>query len=95
MTQNVAYVTGGMGGIGTSMCQRLHRDGLKVIAGCGPSRDHQKWIDEQTALGYHFIASVGNSATEIDSAASAVPGTRAGAGPSAFSVIHIITTMRR
>src|SRR5437867_8536510 len=60
MTQKVAYVTGGMGGIGTTMCQRLHKDGFKVIAGCGPSRDHVKWIGEQEALGYTFYASVGN-----------------------------------
>ena len=62
MAQKVAYVTGGMGGIGTSICQRLNKDGFKVIAGCGPSRDHVKWIDEQTALGYTFWASVGNVA---------------------------------
>jgi len=62
MTQKVAYVTGGMGGIGTAICQRLHRDGFKVIAGCGPSRDHVKWIAEQKALGYDFHASVGNVA---------------------------------
>ena len=56
----VAYVTGGMGGIGTSLCQRLHADGLRVIAGCGPKRDHVKWIGEQRALGFDFVASVGN-----------------------------------
>ncbi len=60
MSKKIAYVTGGMGGIGTTMCQRLHRDGFTVVAGCGPSRDFKKWIDEQTALGYHFHASVGN-----------------------------------
>ncbi|HSV69246.1 MAG TPA: acetoacetyl-CoA reductase [Methylibium sp.] len=60
MSKKVAYVTGGMGGIGTAICQRLHKDGFKVIAGCGPSRDHKKWIDEQAALGYTFYASVGN-----------------------------------
>ena len=38
MTQKVAYVTGGMGGIGTAICQRLAKDGFKVIAGCGPTR---------------------------------------------------------
>ena len=62
MSQKVAYVTGGMGGIGTAICQRLHKDGFKVIAGCGPTRDYQKWLDEQKALGYTFYASVGNVA---------------------------------
>ena len=60
MSKKVAYVTGGMGGIGTSICQRLHQDGFTVIAGCGPSRDFTKWLDEQKALGFTFYASVGN-----------------------------------
>src|SRR5512147_503821 len=58
----VAYVTGGMVGIGTAICQRLHKEGFKVIAGCGPSRDFNKWLGEQKALGYTFYASVGNVA---------------------------------
>jgi len=62
MSQKVAYVTGGMGGIGTSICQKLAKDGFKVIAGCGPSRDYAKWLGEQEALGYKFFASVGNVA---------------------------------
>jgi len=62
MAQKVAYVTGGMGGIGTAICQRLAKDGFKVIAGCGPSRDFDKWLGEQKALGYSFHASVGNVA---------------------------------
>ena len=62
MNQKVAYVTGGMGGIGTAICQRLHQDGFKVIAGCGPSRDYDKWLNEQKALGFTFYASVGNVA---------------------------------
>ncbi|MBL0945308.1 MAG: acetoacetyl-CoA reductase [Hydrogenophaga sp.] len=70
MGQKVAYVTGGMGGIGTAICQRLHKEGFKVIAGCGPTRDYQKWLDEQKALGYTFYASVGNVA-EWDSTVAA------------------------
>jgi len=58
----VAYVTGGMGGIGTAICQRLVKDGFKVIAGCGPSRDYNKWLGEQKDKGYTFYASVGNVA---------------------------------
>ncbi len=60
MNQKVAYITGGMGGIGTAICQRMFKEGFKVIAGCGPTRDHSKWIAEQSALGYTFYASVGN-----------------------------------
>jgi acetoacetyl-CoA reductase len=59
-TQKIAYVTGGMGGIGTAICQRLHKEGFKVIAGCGPSRDHAKWLGEQKEKGFTFYASVGN-----------------------------------
>jgi acetoacetyl-CoA reductase len=51
-----------MGGIGTAICQRLHKEGFKVIAGCGPSRDFNKWLGEQKALGFTFYASVGNVA---------------------------------
>jgi acetoacetyl-CoA reductase len=61
-TPKVAYVTGGMGGIETAICRKLHDMGYKVIAGCGPSRDFQKWLDEQKAEGYTFYASVGNVA---------------------------------
>ena len=60
MSAKLAYVTGGMGGIGTAICQRLSKEGMTVVAGCGPSRDFKQWIDEQAALGYTFYASVGN-----------------------------------
>jgi acetoacetyl-CoA reductase len=46
MSKKVAYVTGGMGGIGTAICQRLAKDGFTVVAGCGPTRDHAKWLAE-------------------------------------------------
>jgi len=80
MSQKVAYVTGGMGGIGTSICQRLHDDGYKVIAGCGPSRDHAKWLAEQKALGYTFYASVGNVA-DWDSTVAAFKHAKEEHGP--------------
>ncbi len=76
----VAYVTGGMGGIGTAICQRLAKGGFKVIAGCGPSRDHAKWLAEQQALGYTFFASVGNVA-DWDSTVAAFQKASAEHGP--------------
>ena len=60
MSKKIAYVTGGMGGIGTAICRKFHDMGYLVIAGCGPTRDHAKWIAEQKTDGYEFHASVGN-----------------------------------
>src|ERR1700675_3532139 len=61
MAKRIAYVTGGMGGIGTAICQRLHKDGLTVVAGCGPkSPRRERWLAEQAELGFSFIASEGN-----------------------------------
>ncbi|MEO6362786.1 MAG: acetoacetyl-CoA reductase [Caldimonas sp.] len=80
MTEKVAYVTGGMGGIGTSLGQRLNSDGFMVVAGCGPSRDHAKWIGEQQALGHVFHASVGNVG-DWESTVAAFAKVRAEFGP--------------
>jgi acetoacetyl-CoA reductase len=80
MAQRLAYVTGGMGGIGTAICQRLHNEGHKVIAGCGPSRDWQKWLDEQKSQGYTFHASVGNVA-DWESTVAAFAKAKAEHGP--------------
>lgn len=60
MSKKVAYVTGGMGGIGSAVCRRLHDEGYTVIAGCGPTRDYNKWLGEQKAEGYTFFASPGD-----------------------------------
>ncbi len=64
MANRIAYVTGGMGGIGTAICQRLHKENFTVIAGCGPNSTRRaRWLEEQKALGYSFIASEGNVAS--------------------------------
>ena len=68
MSKKVPYVTGGMGGIGTAICQRLAKDGFTVIAGCGPTRDHAKWLGEQKAEGYEFHALAGMERTLRDNA---------------------------
>lgn len=80
MAGRVAYVTGGMGGIGTAICHRLFKEGHTVIAGCGPSRDYDRWLAEQRALGFAFFASVGNVA-DWDSTVAAFQKARAEHGP--------------
>jgi acetoacetyl-CoA reductase len=80
MTKKIAYVTGGMGGIGTSICQRLARDGFRVVAGCGPNSPRKDiWLAEQKALGYDFVASEGNVG-DWDSTVAAFAKVRADVG---------------
>ncbi len=61
MTKRIAYVTGGMGGIGTPICKRLSRDGFTVVAGCGPNSSRKdRWIAEMRAEGFDVHCSEGN-----------------------------------
>jgi acetoacetyl-CoA reductase len=62
-TPKLAYVTGGMGGIGTAICKRLCEQGFKVIAGCGPNSPRkERWLGEMRTAGYEVFASEGNVA---------------------------------
>ena len=80
MSKKIAYVTGGMGGIGTSICQRLAKDGFTVVAGCGPNSPRKdKWLAEQKALGFDFVGSEGNVA-DWDSTAAAFAKVKAEVG---------------
>lgn len=61
MTQHVAFVTGGMGGIGTAICKRLARDGNKVVANCLPGYDKKdEWLQSMRSEGYDVYAAEGN-----------------------------------
>ena len=53
--KRIAMVTGGMGGIGTAISQRLHQDGFKVVVGCSPNSCRKDaWLASQLEAGYHF-----------------------------------------
>jgi acetoacetyl-CoA reductase len=80
-TKRVAYVTGGMGGIGTAICRRLCQDGFTVIAGCGPgSTRKDRWLSEMRAEGRDIHASEGN-VSDWDSTKHAFDAARAEIGP--------------
>ena len=55
MNNKTALVTGGMGGIGTAICQHLVAQGSKVIASYNRGGDHEAarlWREEQLKNGY-------------------------------------------
>jgi acetoacetyl-CoA reductase len=79
--KRIAYVTGGMGGIGTAICRRLCREGHTVIAGCGPgSPRKERWLAEMRAAGCNVHASEGN-VSDWDSTQRAFEAARAEVGP--------------
>jgi acetoacetyl-CoA reductase len=51
----IAVVTGGMGGIGTAISQRLYKDGFKVIVVCSANSSRKNdWLATQLEAGYQF-----------------------------------------
>jgi acetoacetyl-CoA reductase len=81
MAQRIAYVTGGMGGIGTAICKRLCSAGFRVIAGCGPNSPRKdSWLAEMRAQGYDVTASEGNVA-DWESTKAAFDKAKAEVGP--------------
>ncbi|OLB10681.1 MAG: beta-ketoacyl-ACP reductase [Gammaproteobacteria bacterium 13_2_20CM_66_19] len=80
MKSRIAYVTGGMGGIGSAICRRLCKEGHTVIAGCGPGSERkERWLREMRSQGFNIHASEGN-VSEWDSTKRAFEQARAEVG---------------
>ncbi|MDN5881661.1 MAG: acetoacetyl-CoA reductase [Nitrosospira sp.] len=56
MSNRIALVTGGTGGIGTEVCRELCRQGRTVVAGYPPSEAEQAqgWLESMGAEGYEI-----------------------------------------
>ncbi|MFW1676782.1 acetoacetyl-CoA reductase [Pontibacter sp. JAM-7] len=74
MSQKVALVTGGTGGLGTSICHALADSGFTVVAGYNSGGNHEKakaWQAEQKQAGYDIHVAYGD-VTDADSCASCI-----------------------
>ena len=61
LRQRVAFVSGGMGGIGTAVCRRLARSGAKVVAGCLPGYEKkEEWLAKMRGEGLQIHAAEGD-----------------------------------
>jgi acetoacetyl-CoA reductase len=81
IVQRVAFVSGGMGGIGTAICRRLARSGHTVIAGCLPGYEKKdEWLGAMRAAGCRVHAGEGDVA-EFDSCAEMFHKLHALVGP--------------
>jgi len=65
----VAFVSGGMGGIGTAICRRLARTGHTIVAGCLPGYERKgEWLDAMRREGCKVHAAEGD-VSDFDSCA--------------------------
>ncbi|KEA65296.1 Acetoacetyl-CoA reductase [Marinobacterium lacunae] len=74
MSQKVAMVTGGTGGLGTAICRKLADAGFKVVAGYNSGGNHEKakaWQAEQKADGYDIEVAYGD-VTDAESCAQCI-----------------------
>ena len=77
----VAFVTGGMGGIGTAICARLAAAGHTVVAGCLPSYGKKaEWLAAMRSEGYRVHAAEGD-VSNFDSCAEMFYHVRSVVGP--------------
>lgn len=65
-TTNVAWVTGGTGGIGTSICHALADAGYLVIVGYHNPDKAKTWLEEQKAKGYENLVLSGINISDYD-----------------------------
>jgi acetoacetyl-CoA reductase len=81
MTQRVAVVTGGMGGLGEAICIKLSGMNYKVVATFSPGNAKSAdWLAEMKKLGHSFHA-VQVDVADFDSCAKAVKQIEADVGP--------------
>jgi len=77
----IAFVSGGMGGIGSAICQRFAQSGHTVVAGCLPGYERkQDWLDAMRAQGFRVHAAEGDVA-DFDSCAEMFYNVRSIVGP--------------
>src|SRR5713101_3307800 len=61
LKQRIAFVSGGMGGIGSAVCRRLARSGARVVAGCLPGYEKKdQWLAKMRGEGLQVYAAEGD-----------------------------------
>src|SRR5258706_10404843 len=77
----IAFVSGGMGGIGSAICRRLGRAGHTVVAGCLPGYEKKvEWLETMRKEGYRVHAAEGDVA-DFDSCLEKFYHVRSVVGP--------------
>jgi acetoacetyl-CoA reductase len=80
MSNRIALVTGGTGGIGTAICRKISKMGHRVATNYRDEAKARAWQTEQKAAGFEFTIVPGDVASP-ESAAAMVQAVEAALGP--------------
>ncbi len=81
MAKRIVLVTGGMGGLGESICTKMADEGYSVVATYSPSNTKKdQWLAEMKERGYEFLAEAVD-VTDFDSCAACVQAVEKKLGP--------------
>ncbi len=81
VVSRIAFVSGGMGGIGSAICRRLGRQGHTVIAGCLPGYEKKtEWLERMRSEGFRVHAAEGDVA-DFESCTAMFDQARSVVGP--------------
>ena len=80
MSNRVALVTGGTGGIGTALCRKMAQMGHRVATNYRDEAKARAWQQEQKAAGFDFTIVAGD-VSSAESAAAMVKAVEAALGP--------------
>src|SRR5260221_13527992 len=84
----IAFVSGGMGGIGTAICRRLGAAGHTVVAGCLPGYEKKAaWVEAMGRDGLRGHAAEGDGAA-VDNCAEMFYHVHSGVGPVDILINH-------
>jgi acetoacetyl-CoA reductase len=81
VVSRIAFISGGMGGIGSAICRRLGRQGHTVVAGCLPDYEKKaEWLEQMRGEGYRVHAAEGD-VSDFESCAAMFYQVRSVVGP--------------
>jgi len=79
--KRIAFVSGGMGGIGSAICRRLAQTGHTVVAGCLPGYEKkEEWLAGMRSQGFRVHAAEGD-VSDFDSCSQMFYNVRTVVGP--------------
>ena len=80
-SSRVVLVTGGMGGLGETICIKMAEAGYQVVATYSPGNTkHERWVEQMRAQG-HEVHAVACDVADFDSCARAVAEVQSKRGP--------------